>query len=125
MASPNTSESMVLSSSPPKPAPRTRMRFFIKSLNQMVVILSDPQPVAVGIIETKLGQAVKSNAQVRHGQAVPAHFPVILHYVLGIQVENRLAGCVRILVDRLIHHQTTPAIGEHGPTPIIILSLHA
>src|SRR5439155_14811533 len=29
MSSPNASESRVLSSSPPKPAPRTRMRFFM------------------------------------------------------------------------------------------------
>ena len=55
---------------------------------------ADPPPVADWIVEPKLSEAVKGNGQVNNIQSVPARLAVILHYVLGIQIDNGLAGCV-------------------------------
>jgi hypothetical protein len=88
-------------------------------------VLPDPQPIAIRIIEPKLGQAVKRDVQVRDRQPVASHLPVILHDVLGIQIQNGLTGRVPMKIDRLIHHQATFVETEHSPTPTIVPALDA
>src|SRR5688572_30084180 len=90
---------------------------------QLLFALTDPQPVAVRVVQTDFEHAVEGLLEIGNRQPVRANLLVILGDVVRIQVDDGVARGSGRRVDRLVDHQLTVAVGEPRPPPLIIALL--
>jgi hypothetical protein len=86
-------------------------------------MLTNPEPIAIGVIDAKFGHAVECDIQSRDIKPVFLHLSVKLNDVIRVEIKNRLPGGIGIAVDGLIQHQATCARSEHGPALMIVRPL--